>query len=311
MDIRKLRHALGLVEHLSFSRASIEVNLSQPALSRSIQALEAELGVPLFDRVSTGVELTPYGEVFAERARRILAETNELHRDIELVRRGEFGEISLGFGPTAAALLKGPLLAHFASTRPQLRLTLKGGTYEELLRLLLDERIDVFFGDAALLSYRHDLLVDSLPSWPSAFFCASTHPLAAKSSVQANEMLEYPLGCIKLSAWAMADLEAYFERSIEMAICFQTDNAHDLETMALRGQQVVFGSRPLFWQSLQAGQLREIILSPPLHRRARFGSVSLAGRTLAPSVQSAKVLAHDVFSGYAEQLAAMEPDTAR
>ncbi|MCB1654926.1 MAG: LysR family transcriptional regulator, partial [Pseudomonadales bacterium] len=105
MDTRKLRHVLGLVEHLTFTKASIEVNLSQPALSRSIQSIEAELGVQLFDRGPNGVELTPYGEVFTERARKVLAELNELRRDIELVRRGEYGEIALGFAPTAAALL--------------------------------------------------------------------------------------------------------------------------------------------------------------------------------------------------------------
>lgn len=303
MDTRKLRHVLGLVEHLTFTRASIEVNLSQPALSRSIQSIEAELGVQLFDRGPTGVELTPYGEVFTERARKVLAELNELRRDIELVRRGEYGEIALGFGPTAAALLKAPLLEHFALNAPQVRLTVKGGTYEELLRLLLEERIDIFFGDVALLSCRQDLQVDSLPSWRSGFFCAAGHPLAQRSLVAPAELLDYPLGCIKLSAWAMADLDMYFEGSIETAIHFQTDVLADLEAFALTGNTVIFGSRPAFWEALGSGRLQEIALSPPLQRSARFGSVSLAGRTLAPSVKGAKALAHEIFAGYAEPLA--------
>jgi DNA-binding transcriptional LysR family regulator len=302
MDTRKLRHVLGLVEHLTFTRASIEVNLSQPALSRSIQSIEAELGVQLFDRGPTGVELTPYGEVFTERARKVLAELNELRRDIELVRRGEYGEISLGFGPTAAALLKTPMLEHFALNAPQVRLTVKGGTYEELLRLLLEEKIDIFFGDVALLSYRQDLQVDLLPNWRSGFFCAANHPLAQRGLVTPAELLDYPLGCIKLSAWAMADLDVYFEGSIETAIHFQTDVLADLEALALAGNAVIFGSRPAFWQALDSGQLQEVALSPPLQRSARFGSVSLAGRTLAPSVKGAKTLAHKVFASYAKLL---------
>lgn len=56
--------------------------------------------------------------MFTERARKVLAELNELRRDIEWVRRGEYGEIALGFGPTAAALLKAPLLEHFARNAP-------------------------------------------------------------------------------------------------------------------------------------------------------------------------------------------------
>jgi DNA-binding transcriptional LysR family regulator len=303
MDTRKLRHVLGLVEHLTFTRASIEVNLSQPALSRSIQSIEAELGVRLFDRGPTGVELTPYGEVFTERARKVLAELNELRRDIELVRRGEYGEITLGFGPTAAALLKAPLLEHFAVNAPQVRLTVKGGTYEELLRLLLEEKIDIFFGDVALLSYRQDLQVDTLPCWRSGFFCAASHPLAQRSQVSPAELLNYPVGCIKLSAWAMADLDMYFEGSIEAAIHFQTDVLADLEALALAGNAVIFGSRPAFWRALGSGRLQEVALSPPLQRSARFGSVSLAGRTLAPSVKGAKTLAHKIFASYAELLA--------
>lgn len=302
MDSRKLRHVLGLVKHLTFSRASIEVNLSQPALSRSIQSIEAELGVRLFDRSPTGVELTPYGRIFADRAQRVLAELNELRRDMELARRGEYGEISLGFSPTAATLLKAPLLEHFARKAPNLRLTLKGGTYDELLRLLLDERIDIFFGDVALLSSRQDLRVDALPGWHSSFFCGAEHPLAQRARVSRDELLEYPLGSITLSDWAKADLEAYFERSIEPALRMQTDACSDLEAVALAGSMLVLASRPVFREALEAGRMREIALFPPLSRGARFGSVSLAGRTLAPSVEHARALAREVFARHAEAL---------
>lgn len=302
MDTRKLRHVLGLVEHLNFSRASLEVNLSQPALSRSIQSVEAELGVPLFDRQPGGLELTPYGQVFAERARKVLGELNELRRDIELVRRGEYGEVALGFGPTAAHLLKGPLLSHFAERAPQVRLTFKGGTYEELLRLLLEERIDLFFGDVALLAYRTDLQVELLPSWPSGFFCAADHPLARLPGVSREQLLAHPWGSIQLSPWAMADLQVYFQCSFEHALYFQTDVLADLQALALTGQALIFGSRPAFQQMLDSGHLQEVRLDPPLRRRARFGSVSLAGRTLAPLVQEAKALARQRFAAYAVPL---------
>ena len=83
----------------------------------------------------------------------------------------------------------------------------------------------------------------------------------------------------------------------------QTDVLADLEALALTGKTVIFGSRPAFWEALDSGRLQEIALSPPLQRSARFGSVSLAGRTLAPSVKGAKALAHEIFAGYAERLA--------
>lgn len=59
MNIKKMQHVLALAEHLNFSRACADVHLSQPALSRSIQSIEAELGVNLFDRGGAKVALTP------------------------------------------------------------------------------------------------------------------------------------------------------------------------------------------------------------------------------------------------------------
>lgn len=80
MDFQKLKHLLAVVEHGTFSRAADKVNLSQPALSRSIQALEAELGLPLLDRGTRQVRLTPYGACVAERARRMRYEEAEIGR---------------------------------------------------------------------------------------------------------------------------------------------------------------------------------------------------------------------------------------
>ncbi|WJD67822.1 LysR family transcriptional regulator [Pseudomonas asiatica] len=89
MNIKKMQHVLALAEHLNFSRACADVHLSQPALSRSIQSIEAELGVNLFDRGGAKVALTPYGKVFVERSKRIVFEANELVRDIALAQKEE------------------------------------------------------------------------------------------------------------------------------------------------------------------------------------------------------------------------------
>ena len=69
MTLVQLRHLLLLAETGSFSRSSALLFITQPALSRSIQALEAELGQPLFDRVGRRSELTPFGRRAVERAR--------------------------------------------------------------------------------------------------------------------------------------------------------------------------------------------------------------------------------------------------
>ena len=67
-DLRQLRHFVALAEHGHFARAAAAVHLSQPALSRSIQALEASLGCNLVDRHSRGISLTAHGSLVLEQA---------------------------------------------------------------------------------------------------------------------------------------------------------------------------------------------------------------------------------------------------
>ena len=100
MDFQKLKHLLAVVEHGTFSRAAEAVNLSQPALSRSIQALETELGLPLLDRGTRRLRLTAYGACAVERARRMRHEETELQRELKRMHGGESGSLNIGLSPT-------------------------------------------------------------------------------------------------------------------------------------------------------------------------------------------------------------------
>nr|WP_277399317.1 LysR family transcriptional regulator [Burkholderia sp. Ac-20384] len=296
VNIRKLRHALGLAQHLTFSRASVDVNLSQPALSRSIQSIEAELGVALFDRHPNGVSLTPYGKVFAERARRIVMEATELQRDLALMQHGEFGELSIGLGATPAILLTGPLMDHFLREAPQVRVSIKRGRRDTLLRRLLEEHVDLFIGDIAQLEDHADLQLTRLPRWPSGFFCTPDHPLARRDAVTRDELLQHRLGSIELSPWALSDLCEYFECSFDASISFRSDDFRDVEAAASVGGMVVFGNAAAFRDALRRGTLVELPLDPPFRREARLGLVTLAARTLSPAAMRAKALAESVFA---------------
>lgn len=77
---RRLRHLLSLVEHAHFGRAAEAPNISQPALTKSIQALESELGVALLDRKRGALGLTVFGELVVRRSRALLdGEADMLH----------------------------------------------------------------------------------------------------------------------------------------------------------------------------------------------------------------------------------------
>ena len=96
MNFQQLQHFIALAETRSFSRASEAVHVTQSALSRSIQMLEQELGLPLVDRVGKQNELTPFGAFVLARARQIVMQGAELKRAAALMAEGVAGTVALG-----------------------------------------------------------------------------------------------------------------------------------------------------------------------------------------------------------------------
>ena len=92
-NLQQLRHFLALTEHGNFARAAEAVNLSQPALSRSIQALEASLDCRLLDRHSRGISLTVHGQLVLEHAQRLLAGSRALENAVVQLANLETGPI--------------------------------------------------------------------------------------------------------------------------------------------------------------------------------------------------------------------------
>ena len=103
-DLRKLQNAVVLAETGSFVRASDQLHLTQSALTRSVQALEAELGLRLFDRTKQGVRPTPDGEEVLARARLLLLQARTLQREVALIRHAELGAVAFG----VKAILESP-----------------------------------------------------------------------------------------------------------------------------------------------------------------------------------------------------------
>lgn len=199
MDFQKLKHLLAVVEHGTFSRAADKVNLSQPALSRSIQALEAELGLPLLDRGTRQVRLTPYGACVAERARRMRYEEAELRRELKTLAGGESGTLSIGLSPTPASLLLTPFLAHMATHHPQVRVAAELGATAALLEQLRAERIDAMVCDARMLYGAADIETRPLAPLRAGMVCRKHHPILAHRRPTIDHIRRYPVASSTLS----------------------------------------------------------------------------------------------------------------
>src|SRR5262245_33030721 len=124
LDLRQLKHAHALAIHRSFARAAKALSITQPALSRSIQMLEARFGTQLFDRNSTGVELTDAGRLLLEQASKLLDLADDLvSKSVSLRERGN-GVLHIGAGSYPTAMLLGNALAKLANEVPEARVHL-------------------------------------------------------------------------------------------------------------------------------------------------------------------------------------------
>jgi DNA-binding transcriptional LysR family regulator len=145
MDLQRLRVFQAVADQGSFSRAARTLFLSQPAVTQHVQALEAELGVPLFDRLGRRIALTPAGASLALHVPQILG----LVRDAETAAREAGGEASrtlrLGVSETLATYVLPPLLGELQQRLPSTELRLTVGDSAELLIALLNNAIELAF----------------------------------------------------------------------------------------------------------------------------------------------------------------------
>lgn len=143
MELRQLRQALVLAETLNFHRAAEQLNMTQPPLSTSIKKLEDELGVLLFERLSTGLRLTQAGDAVLRNARSALFFAEEMRRAARENESGVRGQVRVGFVGTAAYNLLPQIIRSFCEQYPHVDLVLEEGAGSDLLERLEEHELDV------------------------------------------------------------------------------------------------------------------------------------------------------------------------
>lgn len=141
--LKQLRYYLAVAEELHFGRAAERLGIAQPPLSQSIQRLERELGVKLFDRSRRRIEFTPAGRLLLDEARALLAGEQRVRGLMRMVRDGALGTLHAGVPPETPAVTLQALLRALADELPGLEVDLQELTTSEQVRLLADARLDV------------------------------------------------------------------------------------------------------------------------------------------------------------------------
>ena len=284
-DLRQLRHFVALAEHAHFARAAAAVHLSQPALSRSIQALESQLGCTLVDRHSRGVSLTAHGQLVLEHARRLLAGSLALSNAVNQLGNLEAGELRLGAGPYPAARLIPQALGQLLQRYPRVQVKLDIANWLELCDSLLDSTIELFVADIRELQDDFQLRIEPLRVHQGVLFCRPSHPLLQRGDLQLRDLLDFPL--------AGTQLPQVVERSLGLAsgraqpLSVQCDNFLVLKRLVADSDVLSMAPWDVIADEVDSGQLALLPLLPQgLHQHSAYGLVSRAGHSLSPAAQA-------------------------
>lgn len=184
MDLKRIATFVTVAELQSFTEAAAKLNTVQPAISRQIQLLEEEVGVPLLWRNKRSVRTTAAGALFLARAKDLLARAEAARQEAQRASRGEVGRLSIGYLGSATSPFLPDLVTRYRSQYPGVKVTVAEMTPTEQMRAFDQGTIDVGFTRPverhqrprfSELKIYQDRLVLALPS---------AHPNAGLKTVQ-------------------------------------------------------------------------------------------------------------------------------
>lgn len=193
MDLRHLRYFQAVAEELSFSKAARRLRIAQPALSRAVQEVEAELGCQLMDRDRRSVRLTPAGAALLQETGLLLDRLEESLRRVRRAASGEDGELRLGYiGPPTRPFL-GRLLLEYRRRFPRVTVILEERTPERVWEMVSKGRLSVGLTRPVIA---HEALGLKSLTLREESLCAvvpAHHPFAEKKTLAWSKLATEPI----------------------------------------------------------------------------------------------------------------------
>lgn len=142
MNSRQMEYAVALSKVRNFSQVSEQLNISQPALSKQIQSLEKTLGVRIFDRNSTPLELTPAGACFIREAEALLEREKQLMQAMEQFAAGDRGRLTIGVSPFRNLHMMPPVVRKIQEAYPGIQVILRETGSDQLRKEAAEGKFD-------------------------------------------------------------------------------------------------------------------------------------------------------------------------
>jgi DNA-binding transcriptional LysR family regulator len=264
LDLRLVRHFLTVVEHRSFHRGAKSLRLTQPALSKSIRALESLVGGALFERRHDGVVLTEMGTVMLGHAKLIATEVEHALDAVSAARTGTHGVVVVGAALSAAETLLPQVTARLVRRIPGIRVKVLSGLHENLISMLRVGDVDLVISSADGLNDGGEIVNDPLYVDYVDVIARKKHPLLTQPDISMAKVGAYPWALLGPQILSKQKLDSAF-LSVGLpapAITIESDSPAYLKALLLESDFISFMPHYLIERERRSGKLLPVPLRP-------------------------------------------------
>ena len=300
-----MRQVLAIGRHGSFSRAARELGIAQPTLSKSIARLEDELSVRLFDRSGWRARMTPMGEFVVRQAETLVNEARQLDRNVQLVARGELGEVKIGLGPALRTTFMPRLAAAIVNRHPNLRLTITADSAVELRRAVQSGDLDLIILADTAVEQERNLVTFVVMVEPGLAIAAPSHPLVGKSKISIAEFASYDvIGTFSTAPdarilYAMPELAQVKVAGLPFRPRIVTNDLDTTLDLVRQGLGIYAGAEHIVRPALDAGDVVQLDVEWSFTYRAVAAMTSAA--SLSPLLRQVVSYAQEVSASLVRQ----------
>jgi len=212
LKIRHLVLMIAVADQGTVLRASEQLRVTQPVVSRGLQELEALLEVRLFERGKRGMTITAVGEVFLEHARAVVAQLNSAAEHVQEVASGEIGTVTIGTHLAGSNRLLPDAVGAFKRAYPRAGVVIQEATPDLLQVSLLAGAVDLVVGRLAAGASDTRLEQVALYREPIRVVVSADHPAASMRDPQLRDLIDDPWILPVAQTQLRGELEAAFAR---------------------------------------------------------------------------------------------------
>ena len=296
----RLQHLIAVVAHAHFGRAAEALHISQPTLSKSIQGLEAELGVKLVERKHGAITPTVFGQHVLERAGALLTAEDDLRREIALLANQEIGILKVAFGPVPSVTSGYPSISRLLAKHPRIKVAAHVTGWRDVVRHVAARTVDLGIAEMAYLHGNEKFATELAGQHRVYFFCRPGHPILSVGQIVLNNLFAYPWAATRMPVRIVANMPDSLGTagtidlvSGDFVPAIELDVPMQLPEFLVGSDVLVLATLSIMEAALRAGKA-VVVPSRAFPVQTHYGFISLKERILPPAVKSYMQIVREV-----------------